>query len=196
MGRLDGLAATVVADDGPARDPWRGHRRCLAKMAEVTYWSGDRFVAYSHLVVIQDDAIPCPAFRCELECAIAAEPDATLVLFLAAQPKLTAMAATRAFKDGEPFAALHPRDWLPAVAVCYPAAHVADILNWADQDKGRASRSDDHMLGRWHRERKPRVLAMVPSLVDHPDDVPSVIGNGAGSHGRNPARVALFIAGP
>ena len=49
------------------------------------------------------------------------------------------------------------------------------------------------MLGRWHRETRVRVLVAVPSIVQHPDDVRSLIGNGVGAHGRNPARTALFF---
>ena len=181
---LERLPFDIVADDGPPPDPWRGHRKCL-----------ERFQAdlYSHLVVIQDDALLCECFECELHCALEAEPAATLMLFLAAQPRLTAMAARRAAELGEPFAPKAPRDYLPVVGVSYPAAHVASILEWADQASGRVSRSDDFMLGRWHRDRDPRVLVTVPSLVQHPDDVPSVIGNGLGARGRNPARTALFF---
>lgn len=147
---------------------------------------------FTHLVVIQDDALACEEFDCELHCVIEAEPEATLILFLAAQPRLTAMAANRAVAQGSQFASKHPRDYLPAVGLCYPASHVADVLAWSAEIPGRQSRSDDYMLGRWHRDRNPRVLACVPSLVQHPDDVPSVIGNGSGARGRNPSRTALY----
>lgn len=178
---LDGLPVEVVPDAGDPPDPWRGHLRCLERMPE----------SFTHLVVIQDDAIVCDEFACELHCSIEAEPDATLVLFLASQPRLTAMAANRAVEAGDPFAPLHHRDYMPAVGISYPAAHVADVLDWNSQPRARRSRSDDFMLGQWHRDRNPRVLVCVPSLVQHPDDVPSVIGNGLGAHGRNRARTAL-----
>lgn len=180
------LEYRVVEDEGERPDPWRGHRRCLeAAVASDA----------EHVVIAQDDAIPCFDFACHLQCAIEAEPDAVLVLFLAAQPRLTAHSAMAALRAREPFAPLHGRDWMPAVAVSYPRAACESILEWADGVPGRHSRSDDHMLGRWARETNARVLVTVPSLVQHPDDVPSVIGNGAGSHGRNPARVALHWDG-
>jgi hypothetical protein len=183
--RLARLEHTVIPDDGPPPDPWRGHRKCLAAISDRP--------EITHLVVVQDDAIPCDEFECELHCAIEAQPDATLMLFLAAQPRMTAHAARLAWQDGEPFALKAQRDYCPAVGISYPAAHVADILEWNAADTARRqSRSDDYMLGRWHRERNPRILVTVPSLIQHPDDVPSVVGNGLGAKGRNPARTALF----
>ncbi len=185
-GRLGQLEHEIVPDDGPPPDPWRGHRKCLERHREP----------FTHLVVIQDDAIPCPAFECELRCALEQEPDATLMLFLGAQPRLTAQAAMRALDAGESFAAKHPRDYCPVVGISYPAAHAADILAWNEEPNGRRSKSDDFMIGRWHRERQHRILATVPSLVDHPDDVPSVVGNGLGARGRNPSRTALIFLAP
>jgi hypothetical protein len=180
------LDVQVVCDEGEGKpDPWRGYRLCLAAAVAS---------ARPHVLVVQDDAIPCFDFACHLNCAIAERPDAVLVLFLAAQPRLTSLAADRARAAREAFAPLHPRDWMPAVAVCYPLAVAERILAWTDAVAGRHSRSDDHMLGRWHREQARQagvqVLVTVPSLVQHPDDVPSLIGNGNGSHGRNPSRVA------
>jgi hypothetical protein len=190
LGRLvDGVApldTLVVVDEGEKADPWRGYRRCL----EAGVASGRE-----HVAVVQDDAIPCFDFACHLGCVIEEDPGAALVLFLAAQPRLTAHAAVAARRDRVTFAPLHARDWLPAVAVCYPRQMCEQILEWSGSVSGRHSRSDDHMLGRWARETGARVLVTVPSLVQHPDDVPSVIGNGNGSHGRNPARVALHWDG-
>jgi hypothetical protein len=180
------LPVRVVEDDGEGKpDPWRCYRACLR--AAVDHDG-------THAAIVQDDAVPCYDFACHLDCAIGERPDAVLVLFLAAQPRLTSLAADRALHTGDPFAPLHLRDWMPAVAVSYPVAVAERILAWTDTVTGRHSRSDDHMLGRWHREQAHRagvhVLVTVPSLVQHPDDVPSLIGNGNGSHGRNPSRVA------
>jgi hypothetical protein len=178
----------VITDDGGGKaDPWRGYLLCLQAAA-----ASDT----DHVVVIQDDAIACFDFACHLRCAIEEEPESALVLFLAAQPRLTAHAAMAARRGQEMFVRLHPQErFMPAVAVAYPREITEQILAWSERATGRKSRSDDHMLGRWARETNARVLVTVPSLVQHPDDVPSVIGNGNGSHGRNPARVALLWDG-
>jgi hypothetical protein len=112
---------------------------------------------------------------------------------MAAHPRLTALAAKRAAAERQPFVELHRRDFLPAVAVSYPAGELSNLRAWIAGNTGRISRSDDFMLGRWAREWKRRVLVAVPSIVQHPDDTPSLIGNGVGAHGRNPARTALFF---
>lgn len=185
--KLDGLPYTVVRDDGPGRpDPWRGYRACLEL--------ADNLDA-THAVILQDDAIPCFDFACWLNCRIEEEPDAILVLFLAAQPRLTAAAATQALRARQVFASLHARDFMPAVGVSWPIGIARDVVEWAGSHNGRTTRSDDHMLGQWHRAAKTKVLVTVPSLVQHPDDVPSLVGNGNGAGGRNPARVALHWDG-
>lgn len=185
--RLGGIPFSVVADRGGGRpDPWRGYRLCLDH-------ARDRDA--SHVVVIQDDAVPCFDFPCWLECRTADEPDVPLVLFLAAQPRRTALAATQARKTGSVFAPLRPGDFMPAVAVSWPKQTIDGLTSWAAGWAGRHTRSDDHMLGQWQRDTRARVLVTVPSLVQHPDDTRSLIGNGNGSAGRNPARTALFWDG-
>jgi hypothetical protein len=50
-------------------------------------------------------------------------------------------------------------------------------------------RSDDAMGGRWMRTTRQRVVATIPSLVEHPDDAPSTIARKPGG------RTALFWHG-
>lgn len=176
----------VITDtpDAPP-NPWRCYRACLEHAVLRT--------GYTHAVILQDDAVPCESFEAELLCAINDEPDALLVLWIGAQPAMTGVAVKRAWLDGGCFAHVAHRDWVPAVGTCMPIETARDILEWADGYKRRASRSDDFMLGEWKRHRSSTVLVTVPSIVQHPDDTPSLIGNGAGAHGRNPARTALFF---
>ena len=179
------LPTTVVEDPGGRRpDPWRCYRACLA--------AADAQNA-DHVVIVQDDAIPCFDFSCWLNCLIRQEPEAVLVLFMSAMPRTTAAASSRALNRRQPFAPLHRSDFMPAVGICWPIGLARAARDWADAFKGRHTRSDDHMLGQWHRDQKPRVLVTVPSLIQHPDDTPSLIGNGNGSNGRNRHRTALFF---
>lgn len=188
IGGFSGLDFVVCVDDGgDPPNPWRGHQLCLEALEDMA----DVVDPYSHLVVIQDDALVCDEFECHLHCALEAEPDAVLVLFLAAYPRLSAIAARRAHAIGEDFSPIHRKDCVPVVGISYPVALVADVLAWSVTYKGRVSRSDDFMLGHWMRATNRRVLATVPSLIQHPDDVPSLIGNGTGAHGHNPSRSAL-----
>jgi hypothetical protein len=69
---------------------------------------------------------------------------------------------------------------------------------WAEENPLRLGhrdpRSDDAVGGRWMRYERPKVVCTVPSLVQHPDDVPSTIGRKA-SNGMNKGRVAAFWIG-
>lgn len=120
-----------------------------------------------------------------------------LVLFLGVRPKLSAMEASKARVAGRRFARMHPRDYVPVVGTSFPRAAIRDLTRWVESHSGRRySRSDDHWLGLWHRESGQRILSTVPSLVEHPDDVTSLIGKGRGPLGNKPAkpRSALFFA--
>lgn len=194
LGRIGALPYRIVADTaGDKPSPWRCYRACLEVAAAQP--------AGARTVILQDDALPCIDFECEVGCSISEEPDAFLVLWLGGQPAVTGMAAKRAYADGLWFARLAPRDWVPAVGTCMTTEHAAAIIEWTDEHEPKiaarrgikALRSDDFLLGEWHRACKPRIMVTVPSIVEHPDDVPSLIGNGKGSHGKNRARTALFF---
>jgi hypothetical protein len=187
---LTGLDAELVVDPGGERpNPWRCFRACLER-------AGD-----GPATILQDDATVCRDFPARLAELVELEPAAVLCLFCSARPYRTAVAAQQARARGDRFAPVHARDWLPVVGITLPAGVSADILRWCEQTdrrgrRVRETRSDDHMLGLWHKARgsRYRALVTVPSLVQHPDDVPSLIGNRA-ARGRNLNRVALFYDG-
>jgi hypothetical protein len=177
------LPTWVVEDPGgDLPDPWRCYRACLEAAGHP----------WTHIVVLQDDAIACERFDAQLSRLLELEPDRVVVLWLAAQPARSAMDATRALRLKQPLSKLHHQDWLPAVGVAWPVELAADVLEWSDSRR-RHSRSDDKMLGDWMRDRRQEVKVAVPSIVEHPDDVASLVGNGAGARGRNPSRVALHF---
>lgn len=191
IGRLlDGCAPLellVVCDaGGPQPDPWRCYLQCVRAALD----SG-----HSHVVIVQDDATVCPDFAAELGCCIAGAPEHLLVLYLASYPGRSATRARAARQRGDCYAEVVTglRDLVPVVGNCYPIGLLRELLDWSDAFEKRPSRSDDYMVGRWCHERQVPVLATIPSLVQHPDDVPSLIGNGAGAHGRNRARSALYF---
>lgn len=89
------------------------------------------------------------------------------------------------------------RDFMPVVAVLWPLEAAREFLAWADDNPGlpgqREPRSDDAMAGRWKMVGRKTVRATVPSLVQHPDTEPSLIGRRR-SWGKDRGRVALFLA--
>jgi hypothetical protein len=104
-------------------------------------------------------------------------------------PVLTRRNATRSMTVGERFTEVHSRDYVPCVAMLWPVKHAQDLLDWwARQPRTRPDRADDGIIGRWRRARRHTIHATVPSLFEHPDDVPSTIKL------RNYERRALFFA--
>lgn len=183
---LDGLPVEVVEHSSDPPNPWAGYQLCLRDPPPC-----------SHLLIVQDDCQPCLNFVPAVEQIAAANPDAPVCLFLARLPRDASVAAAKAMKQGRRYVTLNWRSFLPVVAVLWPRHKAAEFLDWADANPGlpgqREPRSDDAMGGRWKMVRRETVLASVPSIVEHPDMVPSLIGKRA-MWGKDAGRVAAFLA--
>jgi len=127
--------------------------------------------------VLQDDTVVCRNFVPALDLIAAANPDVPVVLFRGKYPRRTGAAANRL--TGR-YVDLVSGDFLPVVAVLWPVHVASSFLQWASENTNRlpggpAARSDDAVGGRWIRFTRQRVRCTLPSLVEHPDDVPSTI---------------------
>ncbi len=163
------LDAEVVYDpepDDPIRSPWRTFRHLL----ELTpAWA-------THRLQIQDDAITVENMAGAVEKAVSARPDDLLVWFVSSNPAQHQKALMDACGRGESWAWLPPAYWTPVVATTWPVAMIADLLTYVDAQNWRPSFcSDDEIVGRFVRENGIRPLASVPSLVEHPDEQPSLV---------------------
>lgn len=164
---LEGMRVEVIADprpDSPRKAAWRSFLRCLAEP-----WEG------THLLVIQDDAMPGLGFAAAAPRAIAARPESIIAMFLAHSPKRTAREARAAYLARKRWVAMHPMDWVPTVATSYPRDEVDRFVSWADSSVGAGQTGDDSILGRYCKTHRVQAYATVPSLVEHPDDVASVV---------------------
>lgn len=181
------LPIEVMEDSGEPASPWRGYQLCLRDIPSYA----------THVLVVQDDSQPCHNFVPALEQIAAANPDTPVCLFLAYLPHDAAAKAAQAMKNGQRYVNLSWRSFLPVVAVLWPHHKAAEFLAWADahpQLPGqREPRSDDAMAGRWKMVNRETVKACVPSLVEHPDMEPSLIGRRA-SWGKDRGRRALLLA--
>jgi hypothetical protein len=177
-----------VTDPTPSAtvaNAWRSYRRCLESIP----------AAATHLLVLQDDALPCRNFAAALELVVAARPDRIVCLFVGGAPRAAAFAVCDAGNRERPFAELPNRDWLPCVATIYPVAVAVDIVEFVDSREWlHGHRGDDHRLGEYLRSRRVQAVGTVPCLVQHPDVERSLIGTAALA-GRNPARVACCWIG-
>lgn len=147
----------------------------------------------SHLLVCQDDALPQPNFHERMTKAIEAHPEAVLLAFVPGfRWLLTSMVEAR--HKGDAFAPYKVGAFVPLVATSFPRSVVTGLLDWADNGRGDRYRrpirgADDGVVAWYMRLRRIHPLMLVPSIVDHDDDVPSV-----GKHTRGgPHRRAAML---
>lgn len=146
--------------------------------------------------MIQDDAVVVPNFAPAVEQIAASNPDTPVVLFLARLPRRTSLLATRALKARESYVTLWFRDFCPVVAVLWPTPKAREFMEWAKDARlpGQPNpRSDDAVVGRWMLLTKQTIRVCVPSIVQHPDMEPSLIGRQP-AWGKDTGRVALHLA--
>lgn len=151
----------------------------------------------THVLVVQDDVTVCRNFAPAIQ-RIAEAKDVPVVLFLGGLPRVTAADALKAAKRGAHYVRLRMREFCPVVAMLWPVAKAQEFLDWvATHPKipGYPNpRSDDAVVGKWTISTRQEVLVTIPSLVQHPDNVPSIIGKRA-KWGADKSRVALMWIG-
>lgn len=92
----------------------------------------------------------------------------------------------------ERFVTLRAGAFVPVVAIVYPREHVQAIPHYTDSRRVPTHRADDAVIAAYVRSHHCGPLATVPSLVEHLDEEPSVIGYRRGE-GRPHRRAALFV---
>ena len=184
-----GLPTEVIEHSSDPPSPWAGYRLCLTEIPSYA----------KHLVVVQDDAQLCHNFASAVQQIAQSNPDTPVVLFLARLPRRIANLALHAAKRRECYleTQLRSNDFLPVVAILWPVQKAREFLAWTEANPHKlghkAPRSDDSVAGRWASLTKQTICFTVPSLVEHPDMEPSLIGRKP-AWGRDRGRVALFFA--
>jgi hypothetical protein len=183
---LAGMSAEVIETDFDPPNPWYGYLECLRDPPDCT-----------HLLIVQDDTVTCRNLLPAVEALVRVEGDVPVCLYLGGLPMRTRGEALKVGKAGKHFVDVHPGDFMPVVAVLWPIEKAREFHAWGTdpnrlrQKNGRIfeERSDDAMGGRWMRQTRQRVVATIPSLIEHPDDVISTIARS------NTGRTALFWHG-
>lgn len=160
--------AQVIYDPEPEgqRSPWRAYAACLALCTDPA------------TLVIQDDAVPAEGLSGLLPWIAAEHPGQLVLLHVNHQPRAMAHRVTMAAAHGERWATVRPMPWFPTIAVIWPPDLAADCLAWAAARPERQAdrqRSDDAVVGQWATRRRLSAQAIAPSVVEHPDDVPSLM---------------------
>jgi hypothetical protein len=95
---------------------------------------------------------------------------------------------------GRRYVQLSLRSFMPIVCVLWPREKLVEFAEWSAEVRLPGPvppRSDDAVAGRWKLETRQIVLACVPSVIQHPDEEPSLIRN----HSLKAAkRTAAFLA--
>lgn len=165
--------------------PWSGYRKCLTDPPDCT-----------HLLIVQDDAVACTNIAAGLLEVARVEPNFPICLFLPMITMRTKRQALLDARDGKRFTEIFKGDFMPVVAMLWPIGKSQEFLEWSSSHLQGVSRrgldldqSDDAMGCRWMKSTRNRVLATIPCLFQHYDDVPSTIA-------RNPCgRTAMFWHG-
>jgi len=180
-GALSPLPTEVLCHESTPPDPWANYRQCLD-------YDGDA----SHLLIVQDDAIPCEGFADAAGRVAERWPDNPVCLFMGAFPSSTAARIRRAKPDVR-YVALGPSSFVPLVCVLWPAHEARAFLWWSDSARGM-TRADDGNAARWMKATRTQVMVTVPSLVQHDDGEPSVKGGRSHVPWQEGWRQALFLA--
>lgn len=139
---------------------------------------------------------PCRDFAAAVHAAAASQSDHVLALFHGGQPRENMHILAAALHAGKAWARIGTLRWVPAVALVWPRDAIRPVLDWVEEQNYPVQfRADDEIIGRALRATGVReVLAAVPSIVQHDDVVPSLLGQRAKA-GADTGRVAAHWVG-
>lgn len=137
----------------------------------------------THRLQIQDDAVVCPGFADAVRAAVAARPDRLLLFFVGRNHRRYTEAVMESCRADRTWARLSGAGWTPVVCTCWPVELAASLTAYVDEQRWpRGFLADDEIVGRWMTASREPALASVPSLVEHRDLSPSLLGR-RGGHG-------------
>lgn len=155
------LGASLHLDDGRL-GCWGNHTSALAYGAET---------GATHVITIEDDALPIDDFLVLAHQAIALRPNDPIGLYVGRQrPRGLRVAWATAKADELGASWLSCNELLWGVATAFPAADIPGLL----AHDGASDRLYDQRVGSYYRSLDRPVYYTWPSLVDH-EDGPSVI---------------------
>lgn len=177
--RLAPLPVTLSLHSSQPPNPWAGYEQAM-RLAVAS--------ESDHLIVLQDDALPCRNFPRAVMALIEERPDSVLSLWVGGLRCKTTVDYMKAMTQGERWVPIVFRDIHHCVALVWPRELAESFLEWAATSRlpgeNRPQQSDDAIVGAWARRTHRTFWASVPSLVEHNDDVESTIGRPRGGRGR------------
>lgn len=149
--------------------------------------------------MLQDDTIPCRNFAPTLELIAAANPGIPVSLFLSKIPRRTYnLSLLRTGKSR--YVDQNQQDLVHVVAILWPVQKAREFLAWIEKNPkriraGGISTSDDAHVSRWMQLTHQPFRCTIPSIVQHPDDVESIVNKSKMSNGRDSGRTAAAWIG-
>jgi len=186
------MPVAVSIHESSPPSPWDGYKQALRSLL-------DDPAQPTHGLILQEDTKVCRNFPLAVERVVTRYPDIPILLYLSWLPRRAAMLANKCAPTTRYLELhLHSNEFMPVVAVLWPMTKAEEFLMWAENNPRRLGhpqpRSDDGVAGRWCGYTKQRVVATLPSLVQHEDLIPSIWGRRE-SWGRDKGRVALRFVG-
>lgn len=168
--------------------PWSGYQRCLSDLPDA-----------GHVLVLQDDCIIARNFLPALVRIAEANECTPVSLFLSKAPRRTHNLALLRWGRSR-YVDVHPQDLVHVVGILWPVVKAREFMEWITENPKRIrgleeGTSDDAHVTRWARLAGQRIRCTVPSLVQHLDDVPSIVNAHRVAEGRDSGRTAAFWIG-
>lgn len=180
------LPCEVVTDpdpDGP-RSPLRCYVECLRRTPPNA----------TQRLILQDDVALCTNFAALAEAALDERPMSIVTFFVPNVGPAGAKRVRAASMAGERWAQIGGLAITPVVATAWPAHLIEDFIAFAESPRiTKRYTHDDPVATLFVKSRKLEVWATVPSLVEHPDVEPSLIGKPHGG-GKYTHRLAAIFA--
>lgn len=143
-------------------------------------------------LVIQDDAILTPDFYDNLEALITAVPTKTVVSLYTGKVRPLADRVKAAVDKAPDGSFLNHYMLMWGVGILLPSDHIEPLLDFVSDPRYDDTAYDIRVGMFYHRNRLPIYYA-VPSLVDHNDDLGSLIGNDYATDRRVAHRLASGV---
>lgn len=147
-------------------DEWHTGERAIRSGAAASGWH----------VVIQDDAVLTPDFYANIEGLIATVPVKSVISLYTGKVRPLPERVTEAVAKTTAPCFLQHYMLMWGVGILIPADHIESMLDFLDEPKYRDTKYDIRVGMFYHCNRLPIYYSM-PSLVDHNDDIGSLIGN-------------------
>lgn len=173
LGGMDawGWRIATVQGDLALRDPWATYQACLG-------WATG-MLGLTHLLIIQDDALPVPRFHERVTEAVRSHPGELLCLYVPEHPAYMGRSMLVARQAGRDATVIPGGMFVPLVAAVWPVWMAEECLAWIEvTPMTRSRRCDDAQVARFMRRHRYQALGVVPSLVDHDELTPSTLGLG------------------